>query len=77
MERITYAKQWEEILKSYTTNPRDVHTQPLAKRTALWFYVYVEDGKLYVDRVEDVTKVTVYSNQPEVELFANGVSLGK
>ena len=34
-------------------------------------------GKRYVDRVEDTTKVTVYSNQPEVELFANGVSLGK
>lgn len=34
-------------------------------------------GKRYVDRVEDVTKVTVYSNQAEVELFANGVSLGK
>ena len=34
-------------------------------------------GKRYVDRVEVVTKVTVYSNQPEVELFANGVSLGK
>ena len=34
-------------------------------------------GKRYVDRVEDVTKITVYSNQPEVELFANGVSLGK
>jgi len=34
-------------------------------------------GKRYVDRVEDVTKVTVYSNQPEVELFANGVSVGK
>ena len=34
-------------------------------------------GKRYVDRVEDVTKVTVYSNQPEVELFANGVALGK
>ena len=33
-------------------------------------------GKRYVDRVEDVTKVTVYSNQPVVELFANGVSLG-
>ena len=33
-------------------------------------------GKRYVDRVEDVTKVTVYSNQPAVELFANGVSLG-
>ncbi len=34
-------------------------------------------GKRYVNRVEDVTKVTVYSNLPEVELFANGVSLGK
>ena len=33
-------------------------------------------GKRYVDRVEDTTKVTVYSNQPTVELFANGVSLG-
>lgn len=34
-------------------------------------------GKRYVDRVEAVTKVTVYSNQPEVELFVNGKSLGK
>ena len=34
-------------------------------------------GKRYVDRVEDETKVTVYSNQPEVELFVNGKSLGK
>ena len=33
-------------------------------------------GKRYVDRVEDTTKVTVYSNQPTVELFANGESLG-
>jgi len=34
-------------------------------------------SKRYIDRVEDVTKVTVYSNLPEVELFASGVSLGK
>ena len=34
-------------------------------------------SKRYVDRVEDVTKVTVYSNQPEVELFVNGESVGK
>ena len=34
-------------------------------------------GKRYVDRVEDTTKVTVYSNFPEVELFVNGQSLGK
>lgn len=34
-------------------------------------------GKRYIDRVEDETRVTVYSNLPEVELFVNGKSLGK
>ncbi|MFR5876448.1 MAG: glycoside hydrolase family 2 protein [Eubacterium sp.] len=34
-------------------------------------------SKRYVDRAEDVTKVTVYTNQNEVELFANGISVGK
>ena len=34
-------------------------------------------SKRYIDRVEDVTKVTVYSNLDEVELFANGESVGK
>ena len=34
-------------------------------------------SKRYIDRVEDVTKVTVYSNLPEVELFVNGKSIGK
>ena len=34
-------------------------------------------SKRYIDRVENVAKVTVYSNLEEVELFANGVSLGK
>ena len=34
-------------------------------------------GKRYIDRVEDVTKVTVYSNFPEVELYVNGELLEK
>ena len=33
-------------------------------------------SKRYIDRVEEVTMVTVYSNLPQVELFANGESLG-
>jgi len=32
-------------------------------------------GKRYVDRVENTTRVTVYSNQPEVELYVNGAFL--
>lgn len=34
-------------------------------------------SKRYVDRVEDKTTVTVYSNLPEVELFVNGTSVGR
>ncbi len=34
-------------------------------------------SKRYIDRVEPVTKVTVYTNQNEVELFANGECVGK
>ena len=34
-------------------------------------------SKRYIDRTEDITKVTVYSNLDEIELFANGVSVGK
>lgn len=34
-------------------------------------------GKRYIDRVEAVTRITVYSNENEVELFVNGKSIGK
>lgn len=34
-------------------------------------------GKRYINRTEDKTVVTIYTNQPEVELFANGKSIGK
>lgn len=34
-------------------------------------------GKRYVDRVEEYTKVTVYSNFPEVELYVNGTPFAK
>lgn len=34
-------------------------------------------GKRYVKRMENPTRVTIYSNCPEVELVVNGVSIGK
>ena len=33
-------------------------------------------GKRFVNHTGDTVRITVYSNQPQVELFANGVSLG-
>lgn len=33
-------------------------------------------SKRFVDHAEDTVKITVYTNQPSVELFANGESLG-
>lgn len=38
-------------------------------------FVYLT-GRRYVDRTEDVTDVTVYTNQGEVELFVDGKSFG-
>ena len=51
---------WENILRSYTDNPRDVKSVPLTNKKALWFYVYVENGKLYVDCAKE--------NQPSSKL---------
>ena len=34
-------------------------------------------GKRYLERAEPTAKIKIYSNQPEVELFADGKSMGK
>ncbi len=34
-------------------------------------------GRRYVDRTEEVTKVKVYSNQPSVDLYVDGMFVGK
>ena len=59
-ERRLCRNMWEEIIRSYTENPRDVKSRPLTKQIPLWFHVYVEDGKLYVDRAKE--------NQPSSNL---------
>lgn len=40
---------WENLLNEFKILPRDVSTVPLSKtRNPLWFYVFVENNKLYV-----------------------------
>ena len=40
---------WEKIIKEFKVNPRDIHTVPMRKREPKWFFVYVEDEKLYIE----------------------------
>ena len=42
---------WNEMISSYITHPRDVKTVPL-NGTGRWFYVYVEDGNIYVENAQ-------------------------
>ncbi len=44
---------WKEIVESFTSNPRDVKSIPITKRTPVWFYVYMENGRLYVEGAKD------------------------
>ena len=39
---------WEDIVSSYTRNPRDVKTVPIS-REGVWFYVYVIDGNVFAE----------------------------
>lgn len=44
---------WNTIISSYSQNPRDVITRPLGNRKGRWFYVNVEEGKLYVSVAQE------------------------
>lgn len=43
---------WEQIVDSYMKNPRDVKTNPLTSRPPVWFFVYVENETVYIDRAK-------------------------
>ena len=40
---------YSELLNQFKNNPRDVITKPTTKKAGLWFYTYVENGKIIVD----------------------------
>ena len=49
---------WNDILKSYTDNPRDVIT----RENGIWFYAYGEGNKVYIESGrshENCSKITV------------------
>lgn len=44
---------WDEIVKEFTKNPRDVHTVPMNNKKPRWFFVYTENGKIYIDEARN------------------------
>lgn len=66
-------------MKGLVTFDRSVKKDAFYVYKAAWSsepFVHLA-GRRYVDRAEDVTEVTVYSNQPVVELWRDGVRLGR
>lgn len=44
---------WQTVYESFQRNPRDVRTTPKTNRTPLWFFVYAENGDLYIENAKN------------------------
>ena len=44
---------WQTVYESFLHDPRDVKTTPKANRTPLWFFVYAEDGNIYIGNAKN------------------------
>ncbi len=40
---------YEKIVEEFMNHPRDIHTVPLNSKSYRWFYVFVNDGNIYVE----------------------------
>ena len=52
---------WLTVYESFLNNPRDVKTTPKTSRTPLWFFVYAENGDIYIENAKnhiDSSKIT-------------------
>ena len=67
---------FKEIVLSYTNNPRDVKTVPL-NREGIWFYVYVENENIYVDKAKNHANSSKVKNRMRIpkEQFDTMLSL--
>lgn len=44
---------YHEIAADYSVNPRDVHTVPITEKQPLWFYVYTDNGTMFVKSAKE------------------------
>ena len=57
---------YNDLLKNFKSNPRDIHTFPLTGKKPSWFYCYVEDEKLYVDAPKNHTPACQIKSSREI-----------
>ena len=57
---------WEEMISAYINNPRDVKTIPL-QGAGIWFYVYVENGDIYVESAKKHSDSSIIRNRRKIE----------
>ena len=44
---------WQTIYESFKGNPRDVRTTPKGNSQPRWFFVYSENGNVYIDNARE------------------------
>lgn len=46
-------REWNKIINDLRSNPRDLQTLPTNNSRKLWFFVYTDGEKIYVEQSKD------------------------
>lgn len=63
---MTMMKTYQEVADFFEHNPKDVHTVPLDGRPPIWFFVYTENGSVYVTSARSHTPSSRVSHPREL-----------
>ena len=55
---------YQLLIENFKHNPHDVHTVPFTKRNYTWFYVFVENDKLYIEPAHNHAPKSAVKRRP-------------
>ena len=58
----------DKIVSSYKNNPRDVKTNPINNKEAVWFYVYVDNDNIYIENAINHSKSSVIKSRRRLDV---------
>lgn len=64
---------YAKLVEDFKRNPRDVHTVPVARKEYKWFYVFSDNGYLYVEPAHDHDPKCVVKRRPLQEKECNDI----